>query len=55
VKQAGRYKFFPMDGQKNLSEAEAKARSDNFLVEELEARVALDDLGRRAVEPSSSQ
>jgi catalase len=40
VKQAGRYKFLPMDGQKNLSEAEAKGKPDNFLAEELEARVA---------------
>jgi catalase len=40
AKQAGRYKFFPVDGQKNLTEAEAKAKSDNFLSEELKARVA---------------
>jgi len=40
VKQPGRYKFLPVAGQKNLSETEAKAKSDNFLAEELKARVA---------------
>jgi catalase len=39
VKQPGRYKFLPVAGQKNLSETEAKAKSDNFfLAEELKAR-----------------
>jgi len=39
VKQAGRYKFLPVAGQKNLSEAEAKAKAPNFLAEELKTRV----------------
>jgi len=40
VKQVGRYKFLPVAGQKNLSEVEAKAKSDNFLAEELKTRLA---------------
>jgi catalase len=35
VKQAGRYKILPVAGQHNLSDAEAKTKSPNFLVEEL--------------------
>ena len=40
TKQAGRYKFLPVAGQHNLSEAEAKTQSPNFLVEELKTRLA---------------
>ena len=40
VKQAGRYQFLPVAGQKSLSEAEAKAKPPNFLVEELKSRLA---------------
>ena len=40
VKQAGRYQFLPVVGQKSLSEAEAKAKSPNFLVEDLKSRLA---------------
>jgi catalase len=40
VKQAGRYKFLPVAGQKSLSEADAKAKAPDFLAEELKARVA---------------
>jgi len=40
VKQAGRYKFLPVAGLQNLSEAEAKTKSPNFLVEELKTRLA---------------
>ena len=39
VKQAGRYKFLPVAGQQHLSAAEAKAKSPNFLVEELKTRL----------------
>lgn len=39
-KQAGRYKLFPLAGQHNLSDADAKAKSPNFLVEELKTRLA---------------
>ena len=39
VKQAGRYKILPVAGQHNLSEAEAKTKSPNFLVEELKTRL----------------
>jgi catalase len=39
VRQAGRYKLLPVAGQQNLSEAEAKDKSPNFLVEELKARL----------------
>jgi catalase len=40
AKQAGRYKFLPVAGQKSLSEAEAKTKPDNFLADELKARLA---------------
>jgi catalase len=40
MKQAGRYKFLPIAGQQNLSEADAKAKSPNYLSEELRTRVA---------------
>jgi catalase len=39
VRQAGRYKFLPVAGQQNLSEADAKTKSSNFLVEELKTRL----------------
>jgi catalase len=40
LKQAGRYKFLPVAGVHNLSEADAKAKSPNFLVDELKTRLA---------------
>ena len=40
VKQAGRYKIVPVAGQHNLSEAEAKAKPPNFLMEDLRTRLA---------------
>ncbi|HMK34216.1 MAG TPA: catalase family peroxidase [Desulfomonilaceae bacterium] len=40
VKQAGRYKILPVAGQHDLSDAEAKTRSANFLVEDLKTRLA---------------
>jgi catalase len=39
AKQAGRYKILPVAGQRNLSDAEAKAKSANFLSEELRTRL----------------
>jgi catalase len=39
VKQVGRYKILPVAGQHSLSEAEAKARSANFLIDDLKTRL----------------
>jgi catalase len=39
VKQAGRYKILPDAGLHNLSDAEAKTKSANFLAEELRTRL----------------
>jgi catalase len=39
VKEAGRYKILPVAGQHDLSDAEAKTKSANFLAEELETRL----------------
>jgi catalase len=39
VKQAGRYKLLPVAGLQDLTEAEAKTKSPNFLVEELKTRL----------------
>jgi catalase len=39
VKQAGRYKILPVAGQHNLSDAEAKTKSANFLAEDLRTRL----------------
>ena len=40
VKQGGRYKIIPIDGPHDLTEAEAKAKSPNFLIDDLKARLA---------------
>jgi len=40
AKQAARYKLFPLAGQQNLTEADAKSKSPDFLVEELKTRLA---------------
>jgi catalase len=40
VKQAGRYKIIPVDGPHDLTDAEAKAKSPNFLIDDLKARLA---------------
>jgi len=40
VRQAGRYKLLPAAGLQNLSEADAKAASPDFLVDELKPRLA---------------
>jgi len=39
VKQAGRYQILPLSGQHDLSDAEAKTKSANFLSEELRTRL----------------
>ena len=39
VKQPGRYKFLPVAGLQDLSEADAKAKAANFLVEDLATRL----------------
>ena len=39
-KQAGRYQIVPVDGTKYLDDAAAKAKSSNFLSEELQSRLA---------------
>jgi catalase len=39
LKEAGRYKFLPVAGQQNLSEADAKTKPRDFLVEELKTRL----------------
>ena len=39
LKQAGRYKLLPVAGQHDLSDAEAKTKSANFLAEDLETRL----------------
>jgi catalase len=40
TRQAVRYQILPVAGRRDLSEAEAKARSANYLVEEIKTRVA---------------
>jgi catalase len=40
VKQAGRYQILPLAGRRDLSDAEAKTASPNFLSEELRTRLA---------------
>ena len=49
VRQAGRYKILPVAGQQDLSEADAKARSPNFLYDELKARLARGPIKYRMI------
>jgi catalase len=49
VKQAGRYKLIPVAGQRDLSAAEAQAKSANFLLEDLKARLATAPIKYRLV------
>jgi catalase len=49
VKQAGRYKLLPAAGLEDLSEAEAKAKSPNFLVEELKTRLSKGPIQYRMI------
>lgn len=47
VKQAGRYKFLPVAGQQNLSEADVKAKAPNYLFEELRTRLSSGPISYR--------
>jgi len=49
LKQAGRYKFFPVGGQQSLSETDAKAKAPNYLFEELKARLSNGPVAYRMV------
>ena len=49
VKQAGRYQIIPVAGRHDLSEAEAKTRSANFLVQDLNTRLAAESIQFRLV------
>jgi len=49
TKQAGRYKFFPVAGQQNLSEADAKTKSANYLFEELRTRLSSGPIAYRMI------
>jgi catalase len=40
LRQTGRYQIIPVDGAKYLDETEAKAKSADFLIEELKSRLA---------------
>jgi len=48
-KQAGRYKILPVAGVQNLSEADAKAKSPDFLVDELKTRLASGPINYRMI------
>jgi catalase len=49
VKQAGRYQILPVAGKRDLSEAEAKTRPANFLVDELKTSLAAGPVKFRLV------
>lgn len=49
VKQVGRYQILPVAGRRDLTEEEAKARPDNFLVDELKTRLATGPIEFRIV------
>ena len=49
VRQAGRYQILPVAGQHNLSDAEAKTRPADFLVDELKKRLAAGPVKFRLV------
>ena len=49
ARQAGRYKILPVAGQHNLSDAEAKAKPDNFLMDDLKSRLAAGPITFRLV------
>jgi catalase len=49
MKQAGRYKILPIAGQQDLSGADAKARSPDYLFEELKARLARGPIKYRMI------
>ncbi len=43
-KQAGRYKIIPFAGQHDLTEAEAKEKSPNFLIDDLKTKLAAEPI-----------
>ena len=49
VKQAGRYKILPAAGVQTLSDADAKAKSPNFLADELKTRLASGPVNYRVI------
>jgi catalase len=49
VKQAGRYQILPLAGRRDLSDAEAKASSRDFLFEELGTRLKAGPVGFRVM------
>ena len=49
TKQAGRYKFLPVAGQQNLSEADAKTKSSNYLFEEIKTRLSSGPISYRMI------
>jgi catalase len=48
-KQAGRYKILPVAGVQTLSDADAKAKSSNFLTDELKTRVGSGAVSYRMI------
>jgi catalase len=48
-KQAGRYKILPVAGVQNLSEADAKAKSSDFLLDELKTRLTSGPINYRMI------
>jgi catalase len=48
-KQAGRYKILPAAGVQNLNEADAKAKSPDFLVDELKTRLTSGPINYRMI------
>jgi catalase len=49
AKQAGRYQIIPVAGRRDLSEVEAKTRSNDFLVQDLKTRLATRPIQFRLV------
>ena len=49
MKQAGRYKILPIAGQQNLSEADAKTKSPNYLFEEIKTRLSSGPINYRMI------
>ena len=49
LKQTGRYKFLPVAGVDNLSEADAAAKSPNFLADELKTRLMGGPINYRVI------
>jgi catalase len=49
MKQAGRYKLLPVAGEQTLSEADAKAKSPNYLFEEIKTRLSSGPISYRMI------